>query len=206
MSWYDAFSYVYDVTEPFYRKQRAQVAAAIRPDAAGRVVDLACGTGQNFACLLERIGPSGELVGIDASPGMLKGARRRIERYGWSNVKLLEADARALDPGKLGCQPDCVVCTLGLSAIPDWETVFGSMFELLRPGGQFVILDVYAERRVPQTWWVELIARADLSRRVWEPLERSSKDFAIQFLPGSPHLHGGRVFLASGSKSAPAVW
>jgi len=205
LNWYDAFAYFYDVTEPFYRKHRAQVAAAIRPDASGAVVDLACGTGQNFAYLLERIGPSGELVGIDASPGMLKGAQRRIERHGWSNVKLLEADARALDAGALGFAPDCVVCTLGLSAIPDWEAVFAGMFELLRPGGQFVILDVHAERRVPQTWWVELIARADLARRVWEPLERASKDFAIEFLPGSPHIHGGRVFLATGSKPAPVV-
>jgi ubiquinone/menaquinone biosynthesis C-methylase UbiE len=57
------------------------------------VLDLACGTGQNFPFLAERIGPRGKIVGVDISSGMLKKARYRVERSGQVNISLLQADA-----------------------------------------------------------------------------------------------------------------
>lgn len=199
--WYNAFSYVYDaLLERTYRGSRAQVVTRIHPDRGKRIVDLACGTGQNFPHLLGR-DPSARLIGFDASPGMLRRAVRRAERNGWPNVEVMQGDARSADLRKLvDFEPDLVVCTLGLSAIPDWTRVFHRFFEVLAPGGQFVIFDVHAEKRVPQTWWVELVARADLARRVWQPLEEVTTDFVLEYLPGSPHVHGGRLFVASGSK------
>ena len=86
----------------------------------------------------------------------------------------------------------------------DWETVLEEAWQSLVPGGQLVIFDVYAERRVPQSWWIEFIARADRSRRVWEPLEARASEFQLDFLPGSPHLHGGRLLLAVGRKGPSA--
>ena len=62
------------------------------------------------------------------------------------------------------------------------------------------MLEVWAERRVLQTYWTEVIARADLSRRTWEPLERVSDRYTFRYLEGSPHIHGGRLFVASGFK------
>lgn len=55
---------------------------------------------------------------------------------------------------------------LGLSVIPDWERALRASLELLRPGGSYLILDVFAERRVPQTALVELVARASYERDV----------------------------------------
>ncbi len=57
------------------------------------VLDIGCGTGLSFAPLLERIGATGRIVGVDASPEMLALARKRVARHGWSGVALLEADA-----------------------------------------------------------------------------------------------------------------
>ncbi len=54
-------------------------------------IDVACGTGLNFALLEERIGPSGQLIVIDLSPEMLRQARERVEANGWTNVTLIEA-------------------------------------------------------------------------------------------------------------------
>lgn len=39
------------------------------------VLEISCGTGTNFPYLLERIGPSGRLVGIDYTPALLADAR-----------------------------------------------------------------------------------------------------------------------------------
>jgi demethylmenaquinone methyltransferase/2-methoxy-6-polyprenyl-1,4-benzoquinol methylase len=58
----------------------------LRPGA--RVLDVACGTGANFALIEARIGPSGELVGIDLTQRMLDRARGRIASEGWRNVRL----------------------------------------------------------------------------------------------------------------------
>ena len=43
------------------------------------------------------------------------------------------------------------------------------------------------------------MARADLKRRSWEMLEAVSEDFQLHWLQGSPHLHGGRLYLATGT-------
>ena len=144
---------------------------------------------------------------LDASAGMVERARRRISRSGWSNVTASQLDARDIGLEALGraagvaisgAGVDCVVCALGFTVVPEWERIFERAFALLKPGGQFLILDVYAEERVLQTRWVELLARADLSRKVWESLEQSADQFELRYLEGSPHVFGGRLFVATG--------
>lgn len=55
------------------------------------VVDVACGTGINFARLSERVGPNGRVVGVDLSPDMLAIAAARVEELRLRNVVLIEA-------------------------------------------------------------------------------------------------------------------
>lgn len=57
------------------------------------VVDVACGTGSNFALIEQGIGDTGRLIGIDLSPEMLERARGRVVSHGWSNVTLINAPA-----------------------------------------------------------------------------------------------------------------
>ena len=205
MAGYNTFSVFYDaLLERLYKSSRRQAADALGLEPGAAVIDLACGTGQNFPFLVERLGEEGRLVGVDLSPGMLGRARRRARN--WPQVRLLEMDARELAPRHIAeacggpVAVDAVLVTLGFTVIPDWQAVFENTFELLRPGGRYVIFDAYAdaERRVPQSRVVEFFAQADLGRRVWEPLERASKDFERRILPGSPHVHGGQLVLASG--------
>lgn len=58
------------------------------------VVDMGTGTGANLPLLRDAVGPTGEVIGIDISPKMLERARARIEREGWANVTVVEADIR----------------------------------------------------------------------------------------------------------------
>src|SRR6266545_6730650 len=80
----------------------------LRPGA--RVLDVACGTGANFAPIEQRIGPTGELVGIDLTPQMLTQARARVLRHGWANVRLRECDVCALPDEDLGEPFDAALC------------------------------------------------------------------------------------------------
>ncbi len=207
MAWYDLFSNFYDYTvELVYRRYRPGVVDALGLEAGQFVLDLACGTGPNQPHLVEAVQGCGHVFGVDFSDGMLKRARKNAEREGWSNVHLLQLDARDLTLANLeaacGEQVELsgVVVTLGLSVIPDWEAVFKTTFDLLAPGGRYVIFDVHAERWVPQTWLVEKVAQADPTRESFKALEQCCEDFSFAYLPGSPHVHGGRPFLASGCK------
>lgn len=202
MRWYDLFAHTYDAQlEGRYRPYRAQAVAALEAQPGDVVLDLACGTGQNFDGIEAAIGPTGRILGVDLSKGMLAKAKARAEKAGWANVTLIEANAELVGPALVGTeQVDRVIVALGLTAIPNWERAFQGAWALLRPGGRFVILDVYAEKRTLQTWLVELLARAHLDRLVWTPLEVSSIAFERHDTGASPREFGGTLFVASGTK------
>ncbi len=65
----------------------------LAPERGDVVVDMGCGTGANLPYLRERVGPSGVVVGVDFTPGMVAHARRRIVAEGWSNVHVVRGDA-----------------------------------------------------------------------------------------------------------------
>lgn len=52
------------------------------------VLDIACGTGLSFSLILEKIGPEGQIVGIEISPEMASKAAERIAGNNWKNIKL----------------------------------------------------------------------------------------------------------------------
>ena len=90
--WYDFFSLFYDrALEKLYRSSRAEAVAALQATPGSVVLDLACGTGQNFP-LLELTVDDGLIIGVDNSVGMLNRARARIADEGWTNVRLVESN------------------------------------------------------------------------------------------------------------------
>ncbi|MES2642160.1 MAG: methyltransferase domain-containing protein [Myxococcota bacterium] len=198
MSWYDTFATFYDGSvERFYRDYRAGVINAMGLAPGQRALDLACGTGPNLPLLAAAVGPTGSVLGVDFSAGMLARAGTRVAEL--PQVTLLQRDARTLTPADIG-PIDAIVSTLGLSVIPDFEAVLAATWSLLAPGGRFVIFDVYAERWVPASSWIKLIAQADLYRRPWEVLEGLGATVERRWLDGSPHVHGGRPYLAVARK------
>jgi len=206
--WYDLFSLVYDrALEDLYAPFRPAAIEALRLSEGAVVLDVPCGTGQSLGRLVQAVGPAGAVMGIDASRGMLRRARRRVEQAGWNTVTLHHATAADVDPALLAGTPasadgpDAILCALGLTALPDWEATFERLFGLLRPGGRFSLFDVYAAERTMETWSVELVARADLSREAWRPLEAHCADAERVILPADPKVFGGDLYVASGTKA-----
>ncbi len=95
-----------------------------------RVLDIACGTGLGFAALESALGPDGEIVGVDFTPEMLARAARRTARRGWSNVRLVEADARTLPFGDGAFAGVCSTLALGGS---DWQRLLHEALRVLAP-------------------------------------------------------------------------
>jgi demethylmenaquinone methyltransferase/2-methoxy-6-polyprenyl-1,4-benzoquinol methylase len=88
-----------------YDRRFSSKVANVRPEAVGLlrlgagdvVVEAGCGTGRNFALILERIGPAGRIVGIDQSPEMLAEATRKLAANHWTNVELVQSPAQAAE-------------------------------------------------------------------------------------------------------------
>lgn len=204
--WYDLFSLVYDrALEDLYAPFRPAAIEALRLGRGDRVLDVPCGTGQSFDLVAPLVGPTGGVLGVDRSRGMLRQARRRAERAGWAHVALrqtaageVDADlvAGAIGPGAV----DGVLCALGPTALPAWEATFERLFGLLRPGGRFVLFDVYAAAPTRASRSVELVARADLSRAGWRPLAARCADAERTVLPADPETFGGELYVAAGTK------
>lgn len=131
-----------------YADARRRAIDLLRLAPGATVVDFAC-TGLNFPLIEEQIGPSGTLIGADLTTGMLRRARARVQRAGWSNVNLVRLDVTSLTRERLeqvgalsrGKEVDAVLCTLGMSVIPQWEAAWEAMVALVRPGGTAAIMD-----------------------------------------------------------------
>lgn len=165
-----------------------------------RVLDVGCGTGLNFALLVGAVGVSGEVVGVDASPAMLRQARRRIARRGWGNVAVVDGDAAAL-PSLLAGPFDAIVFTYSLSIIDDWRRAWLGALSLLRVGGRVAVADTALPTGLWRILWP--IARfalftggVDASREVWNLVSADTV--------GHRHsvLKGGHIHVATGTKPA----
>ncbi|HET7054328.1 MAG TPA: methyltransferase domain-containing protein [Solirubrobacterales bacterium] len=139
---YDRIARVYSTLEPLYLifpPARRRAVAALGLKAGDTVLEIGAGTGRNFPYLVEAVGPSGTVIGVDASRGMLAEARRLIERRGWSNVQLLHQDAAQLE---LDRDVDGVLFSLSYSAMPEPRPALARAWERLRPRSRVVVLDM----------------------------------------------------------------
>lgn len=201
MAWYDAFSRFYDSSlEPHYRAQRVAAAAALDLQPGLTVLDVPCGTGQSFPALAQGVGPGGRVVGVDLSAGMLRQAGRRMTQLGAHNIVLAQQDAALLNMAPLGVPVfHRLHVFLGMSVFLDPQATLANLWNALAPGGRCVLVDVHAEKLGVQGRMVNLLARADITRRFWEPLEALCVDVTRVELPSAP-LHGGRIHLVSAVK------
>jgi ubiquinone/menaquinone biosynthesis C-methylase UbiE len=111
---------------------------AIRPGA--RALDVGCGPLGVLDLLSERVGPAGEVVGLDNEPRMLALAERTITERALGNVRLVHADAAAT--GLASAWFDLVHERLLLVNYRAPEAIVSEMTRLVRPGAWVAVEDV----------------------------------------------------------------
>jgi len=95
------------------------------------VLDIGCGAGQTLLQLAERVGPEGQVIGVDVAPLLLAIARQRTEAL--SQVKLVQADAQRLDlPSE---STDAVFSRFGVMTFDDPVAAFANFRRILKPSG-----------------------------------------------------------------------
>ncbi len=128
------------------RERQIETIGGLIPSApeGALIVELCCGEGLLAQALLERF-PDTLLRGLDGSPEMLAAASRRLAQFGDRfqprSFDLPSSKWRAEIQGA-----HAVVSSLAIHHLdgPEKQTLFADVYQMLRPGGVFVIADVIA--------------------------------------------------------------
>jgi demethylmenaquinone methyltransferase / 2-methoxy-6-polyprenyl-1,4-benzoquinol methylase len=103
-------------------------------------LDVAGGTGDLAAGLLKQVGKTGRVVLSDVNPAMLEIGRDRLLDAGHvGNLECLVADAERLPFEDNTFH--CVTIGFGLRNVTDKAAALASMYRVLKPGGQLLILE-----------------------------------------------------------------
>jgi ubiquinone/menaquinone biosynthesis C-methylase UbiE len=110
--------------------------------AAGEfVLDIGCGTGAFAVAAKRRVGSTGAVHGIDASPEMIGRAHKKAQKAGVEVVfETAVAEALPFPDATF----DAVLSTLVLHHLPKealWQCIF-EMRRVLKPGGRLLVLDI----------------------------------------------------------------
>lgn len=195
---YDAAVWMYRLTGASRHRRQAVAALRLRP--GHTVVDMGCGTGLNFALLQAAVGPDGRIIGVDLTDAMLERARRRVQRAGWTNVELVEAD---LAEYSFPRQVDAALATFALEMVPAYDGIVQRAAHALRPGGRLVVYGLKHPERWPR-WLVRLgiwvnrpfgVSREYAVLRPWESVRRHLREVDYQ------EYYGGAAYLSVGKSS-----
>ena len=200
----------YDVTSRLYpapgypqRTQRLRAVRALRLRPGATVIDMACGTGLNFALLQKAVGPSGQIIGVDLTDAMLAVAQDRVAANGWSNVSLVQADAAHFE---FPAGADAILSTYALTQVPECAEVIAHGAAALSGGGRWAVLDLKVPGNTPG--WVAQTGTAIVRnfasidqwtmRRPWDTIRAAMQEELADF--SWTELFFGTAFLAAGSR------
>jgi ubiquinone/menaquinone biosynthesis C-methylase UbiE len=157
---YDSKSFDYDATWHNDFTKRFISYLDIQP--GQHVLDLACGTGLLTFREADAVGPEGQVVGVDVTPGMLAVAAYRQEQGGdkYSNTTFLKGDVLHLDETEelKGRQFDVITVASALVLFPDPKAAIEHWVEFLKPGG-IIAMDATHPRNLISGMVLERVAR-----------------------------------------------
>lgn len=78
----------------FIKPVRRKAAELLNLKQGDSVLDVGCGPGGSFPFLVDAVGPSGQVVGVEISPEHSQLAGRRIAKNEWKNVEVIVAAAQ----------------------------------------------------------------------------------------------------------------
>jgi ubiquinone/menaquinone biosynthesis C-methylase UbiE len=147
--WYDVLIWAITLgRERAFREKQIEL-AHLAPGES--VLDVGCGTGSLAMIAKERVGPSGRVSGIDASPEMISRARKRARRAG-ADVTFETAVVEALPFPNASF--DAVVSTVMMHHLPDEarHQCLSEIRRVLKPRGRLIVIDFGGSEKEKRSW------------------------------------------------------
>jgi len=165
------------------------------------ILDLGSGTGRNMCMMVDAVGPTGRIVGVDIGQEVLQQARRRCRPH--PQVAFLEARIEEALPFREEFDEVCLSFVFHGFEDGDKERIIANARTALKPGGTLWILD-YAEFAPKDLWfpvrWAFMRFECELAVEFVEldlkgMLARAGfgKFVSFRFLRGLLRLAGARI-------------
>lgn len=136
--WYDLLVWAISLGREQAFRQKQVDLAGLEP--GGSVLDVGCGTGSLAILAKQRVGPTGTVSGIDASPEMIARARKKA-RKARAEVRFEAAVVEAMPFPDATF--DFVLSTMMLHHLPDdaRHQCLREIRRILKPGGRLLVVD-----------------------------------------------------------------
>ncbi|MGM0442418.1 MAG: methyltransferase domain-containing protein [Elusimicrobiota bacterium] len=109
-------------------------------------LDLGSGRGNDVFRMADKAN-EGKVYGIDISAGMLKEARRTANEEGYYNVEFLNSPFERVPVEDSSV--DVLISNCSINHAQNKEKVWAEIYRVIRPGGKFVVSDIYSTESVP---------------------------------------------------------
>lgn len=113
-------------------------------------IDLGCGKGHDVLRMALLAGNRGFAYGVDISEGMMAAARDQAEKLDLENIRFVKS---ALENIHLDdAMADVIISNCTINHSLEQDKVWREIARLLKPGGHFVVSDIYALEQVPEKY------------------------------------------------------
>lgn len=121
-----------------------------KPQKGETCVDLGSGRGNDVIRMAEEVGESGFVYGIDISDGMISKAKANLEKFDVNNAAIIKSELEKL-PLADNCA-DLIISNCTINHSSDKQSVWNEAYRILKPGGRFVVSDIYSIEEIPDIY------------------------------------------------------
>jgi ubiquinone/menaquinone biosynthesis C-methylase UbiE len=123
----------YDQEGKDHPQEAEQLLSLVPIEKGQTILDIATGTALIAIDAAQKVGATGNIIGVDFSPIMLHQAREKIITLGLNNVELIESDAELIEFTQSSF--DAIFCCSAIVFIPDISAMLSKCFNWLKSGG-----------------------------------------------------------------------